>query len=494
MRAMVSTIPLMLLAACGGGGGSGGGSVSTPTPTPAPANQPPAFTSGASASVVENTTAAYTAAASDPNGDPVTFSIAGGADSARFAITGAGALSFVAAPNFEAPADADANNVYEVQLRASDGSASSTLNLQVSVTNSREGIAVRRVATGFNQPVFLAAIPGSSEVFVVEKPGNVYRFDPVSGARTLVLTVAGLTTDGERGLLGLAVSPDYGSTHRVVVHCTGAGGQIELRLYAITGAPGIGYTTLLTVPHASANNHNGGWIGFGPDGLLYDAVGDGGGAGDPSGNSQNPNVRLGKLLRLAISSGGTASPAPGNPYLGGGGDPYVFAIGLRNPFRNSFGPDGRLYIGDVGQGAIEEIDVVRPNQPGLNFGWNYLEGTQPYGGTAPSGLTAPVSQYTHGSGPTQGATIIGGYVYRGPIASLTGSYVFADYISSNLWTLPAASLVQGQLYPASSYERRNLDFTPDAGTLDNIVSFGEDSAGNLFIVGIDGEIFMVVPG
>lgn len=176
----------------------------------------------------------------------------------------------------------------------------------------------------------------------------------------------------------------------------------------------------------------------------------------------------------------------------GGGDPYVFALGLRNPFRNSF--DGnRIIIADVGQSAIEELDLARTDQPGLNFGWRFLEGTQPFSGTAPAGLTAPVSQYGHGSGPREGGSIIGGYVYRGPITSLQGAYVFGDFISGNIWTLPAASLVQGSLFPASSYERRNQDFTPDAGTIDQLVSFGLDGVGNLYIVDIAGEIFEVVP-
>jgi glucose/arabinose dehydrogenase len=494
MRTAVSLLPLVLLAACSGGGGGGGGGGGTPTP--APANQAPSFTSAATANVTENATAAYQATATDPNGDAITFSIAGGTDAARFAITPAGALTFVAAPNFEAPADAGANNVYNVQLRAGDASLSSTLDLAVTVTNSREGIAVKRVGTGFGQAIFVAAIPGSSDVFVLEKTGAVYRFTPSTGARTLALTVGSLSTDGERGLLGMAVRPNFATSHRVFVHVTGPDGSVQIREYEI-GNPGfgapLGYRLALSTPHAGANNHNGGWIGFGPDGYLYDAIGDGGGAGDPENDAQDPSSRLGKMLRLADGPGGTYQPAPGNPFIGGGGDAYVFALGLRNPFRNSFGPDGRLYIGDVGQGAIEEIDVVRPDQPGLNFGWHYLEGTMPYTGTAPGGLTDPVSQYAHGSGPAQGNTIIGGYVYRGPVASLVGSYVFADYISGNIWSVPAASLVQGSLYPAGSYERRNPDFAPDAGTLDNIVSFGEDDAGNLFLVGIDGEIFMVTP-
>jgi hypothetical protein len=486
-----ATLPLLLLAACSGGGGPGGG---TPAPTPTP-NTAPSFTSATTATVVENAALGYQAIATDAQGNAIGYSVSGGADAARFTITPAGALSFSAAPNFDLPGDSDGDNVYQVQLTASDASLSSTLSLQVTVTNSREGIAVKRVGTGFDQPLYVAAVPGdSSRVFVVEKEGRVWLLTPATGAKTLAFTAGGLTIDGERGLLGLAARPDYATSNIVFVHATGASGAVEIREYNVaTGAMRL----VLSTPHSTENNHNGGWIGFGPDGFLYDAVGDGGGGGDPANNAQNVNSRLGKILRLRLDtapgSGTPFAPAPGNPFIAGGGDPYVFAYGLRNPFRSSF--DGnRLIIGDVGQSAIEEVDVVRTDQPGLNFGWRFLEGTQPYTGTAPAGLTAPVTQYDHGTGPRQGRTVIGGYVYRGPVVSLSGLYVFGDFVSGNIWTLPAASLVQGSLFPSGSYERRNLDFTPDVAAIDNLASFGQDSAGNLYIVDFFGEIFMVTPG
>ncbi|HEY0623070.1 PQQ-dependent sugar dehydrogenase [Sphingomonas sp.] len=481
-----------LLSACSGGGGGGGGSPS-PTPTPPQTNRAPAFTSATTASVAENTVAAYTATASDPDGNPLTFSIAGGADAARFTITPVGALAFAPPPNFELPADADRDNVYQVQLRVSDGSLSATQDVTVTVTNSREGIAVRRVGTGFSQPLYVAPIPGSAQVYVVEKGGGIWRLDPATGAKTLIRTVTNLATDGERGLLGLAVNTNAPATYgEALIVATATDGAVEVRALSLS-SPATPHTVVLRTPHPTNNNHNGGWLGFGPDGHLYVGIGDGGGGGDPANNAQNTNVRLGKILRLA-QSGGSYVPAPGNPYLIAGGDPWVFAIGLRNPFRASFAPDGRLLIGDVGQGAREEIDVLRPDQPGLNFGWRFLEGTQPFSGTAPAGLTPPVTEYSHGTGPRQGRSVIGGYVYRGPVASLAGSYVFGDFISGNLWSVPAASLVAGSTLASASYERRNPDFAPDTGTIDQLASFGEDAAGNLFIVDLDGEIFMVTPG
>ena len=494
MRTAIGLTGILLLAACSGGGGGGGGTPA-PTPTPSGPNTAPSFTSATTATVVENAALSYQAAATDAQGNAITYSIAGGADAARFTITAAGALTFLAPPNFELPADADADNVYQVQLAASDASLSSTLNLAVTVTDSREGIAVKRVGTGFSQPLFVAPVPGdNNRVFVVEKGGAVYYLTPASGAKTLAFTATGLLTDGERGLLGLAARPDFATSGIVFVHATGLSGALEIREYNLnTGAMRLALST----PHPGASNHNGGWIAFGPDGLLYNATGDGGGGGDPANNAQNTNSRLGKILRLAIDTNpGSATPfapAPGNPFLGGGGDPYVWAYGLRNPFRNSF--DGnRLIIADVGQDAVEEVNVVNTNQPGLNFGWKFLEGTQPYSGTAPGGLTAPVTQYGHGTGPRQGSSITGGYVYRGPVASLAGQYVFGDFVSGNIWTLPAASLVQGSLFPSGQYERRNADFTPDVGAIGSLASFGVDSAGNLFLVDIGGAVFMVQPG
>ncbi len=496
MRIVTPLAGLFLLAACSGGGSSGGGGGgATPTPTPPATNTAPSFTSSPTVNVAENTALAYQATATDAEGNPITFSISGGADAAQFSITSAGALSFIAAPSFETPKDADGNNVYQVELRASDGSLNSTLLVSITITDSKEGIRVRRVGSGFSQPVFVAPVPGdNSRVFVVEKGGGVWFLNPSTGDKTLAFRAAGLTTDGERGLLGLAARDDFATSNIVFVHATGTNGAVEIREYnASTGAMRL----VLSTPHASANNHNGGWIAFGPDGLLYDAIGDGGGGGDPDNNAQNVNVRLGKVLRLKIDkTPGSATPfapAPGNPFAAGGGDPYIFAYGLRNPFRNSF-DNNRLIIADVGEGAVEELNLAGVDQPGLNFGWRFLEGTRPFNGTAPAGLTSPVSQYDHGSGAKQGNSIIGGYVYRGPVTSLQGSYVFGDFVSGNIWTLPAASLVQGQIFPAASYERRNLDFLPDAGTINQLASFGIDGANNLYLVDLDGEIYMVQPG
>ena len=485
MRVFAALFPL-ILASCGGGGGGGGGS----TPPPA-SNSPPSFTSAQTASIVENTTGAYQATASDPDGDALTFSIDGGADAGLFSITSAGALRFNTAPNYSAPTDADRNNVYNVQLRVSDGRASATLTVNLTVTNSADGISVVRVApvgsTSFSRPVYLAPIPGdSNNVYVVENGGGVYRFNPTTGSSTRVLNITDLSSGGERGLLGLAVNPN--NVNQLMVVATGPDGSVQVRRYTLgTASPETTYITALSVPHADSSNHNGGWIGYGPDGNIYVAIGDGATGGDPA---QDTNSRLGKILRLAVdpANANRFVPAPGNPYISGGGDPYVFARGLRNPFRASF-QGSTLVIGDVGESNMEEISMLPIGTPGLNFGWPFMEGTRVNRGTPPSGLTPPVAEYA----PALGRSVIGGYVYRGPIASLRGQYVFGDFISANVWTLPFADFAQGQTLPSSRFANRNDDFRPDVDTLRQLASFGEDSAGNLYIVSVSGNIFMVRP-
>ncbi len=225
------------------------------------------------------------------------------------------------------------------------------------------------------------------------------------------------------------------------------------------------------------------------------ATGDGGGSNDTHLNSQDTGKRLGKILRMEVSTGPSAvSPATGNPFIGGGGDPYVFAFGLRNPYRDSF-YGSRLMIGDVGQSAREEVDALLVTAtPPVNFGWPAREGTIVGPGTGSGGYTSPVTEYGRGTGPYQGGTVIGGYVYQGPIASLQNYYVFGDYLSGNLWAVPINQLLAGGTLVATEYERKNEDFTPDAGTIDDLVCFGTDTAGNLYIVDIDGDVFIVEPG
>lgn len=503
-----SCLALFALAACGGDGG-GGGDDGNPTPPPGPRpNTPPSFTSGATATVTSGATGTvYTATATDQNGDALTFSLAGGADQALFQITSSGVLTFRAPPNFGSPADQDRNNIYLVQLSVSDGQATTTLDLAVTVANSASGFRVRRVSTAFDQPLFVAPVPGGDRVFVVERAGRIRLLDPATGtiAATPFLDIRSqISTDGERGLLGFATAPDFQTSLAFYIFMVNQQGTIEIRKYLASPAnrdiaDTASADVIMTIPHPGFINHYGGWIGFGPDGLLYIATGDGGGGGDPDDNAQNRNRLLGKILRVdpgsdlypADLSRDYAIPAA-NPFSGGGGAPEVLALGLRNPFRASIDGAG-LYIGDVGQGAVEEIDLLAIDQGGaaVNFGWPILEGTRAFRGGSTAGLTPPVAEYSHGSGPLNGNSVTGGIVYRGPVASLQGSYVFADFVRPRLWSLPRASFASDRTVPAESFVDRLQSFAPDAGAYNNIVSFGTDRAGNLYIIDIDGEIFVL---
>jgi glucose/arabinose dehydrogenase len=479
---------------------------------PVQVNRPPVFSSATSTNVPENTAGTiYTAAATDPDGNALTYSISSGSDAARFAITPAGSLSFVVTPDFENPTDTDGNNIYLLQLRVSDGTASATLDISVTVTDRVDGaFRVRRVTAGFVQPLYLTAVPdGSGRVFVVEQGGRIRILNPATGtiAATPFLDVSTtIASGGEQGLLGFVPATDFATTGRFYIYVTNPAGNIEVRRYSTVagnrdaGDPASG-NVILTIPHPSFTNHNGGWIDFGGDGFLYIAVGDGGGGGDPSDNAQNRNVLLGKLLRIDVRTDAFPNDATrdyaipaANPFSGGGGAPEIYAYGLRNPFRNAFDrTTGNLYLGDVGQGAVEEIDLIPAGQGGLNFGWARLEGTQTYNGVAPAGVTPPVAQYAHGSGPLQGNSITGGYVYRGPVESLQGQYIFGDFVGAKLWSIPVANLVQGSTLASSAFTIRTADFVPTAGAIGNISSFGEDAARNLYIVDYDGEIFVIEP-
>jgi glucose/arabinose dehydrogenase len=508
--ATIRLIPLLLattltLSSCGSDG--------TGTTPPPATNRPPTFTSPLTASVPENTSATvYTATASDPDGNALTFAMSGGADRAAFSIAASGALSFVAPPDFETPTDSDRNNVYLVQLTVSDGSASTTLDLAVTVTNSgTDAFQVRRVATGLNAPLYLTPLPdGSGRVLVVEKAGLVRIIAPGPGtiATTPFLDIrTTISTDGERGLLGVALAPDYVTSGTAYAYVTNLSGTIEVRKFqAAAGTrdrldPATS-DIIISIPHPGFSNHNGGWLDFGPDGNLYLGVGDGGGSGDPNNNAQNTNALLGKLLRIDPTRDSYpndpqrdyAIPA-GNPYATTGGAPEVWLLGLRNPFRAGFDrTTGNLFIGDVGQGAIEEIDLVPSGANGLNFGWNLREGTESYaGGANLASFTNPVAEYGHGSGSTQGNSVTGGYVYRGPVEALQGQYFFGDFVNGNIWSVPVTQLIQGQTVRGPVFTLRRTAFTPSVGAISNIASFGLDQTGNLYIVDYDGEVYVVEP-
>jgi glucose/arabinose dehydrogenase len=360
-------------------------------------------------------------------------------------------------------------------LLATPAQAQTPLATQDGVT-----VAAQTIATGFDEPLLLTAPKGDARLFIVEKTGRIRVIDGGVLLPEPFLDLSDrVSTNSEQGLLGLAFHPDFDRNQRFFVYYTGRDGAITVA-EGLAGDPAT-LTTLLTVPHDQADNHNGGWLDFGPDGLLYIGTGDGGRGGDPWGNAQNPDVRLGKLLRIDVDAAKPYAIPPGNPFAKGGGAPEIFAIGLRNPWRAAFDGD-QLYIADVGQGDWEEINVLRPADAGANLGWNLTEGEACFrtADCSLAGVTLPVHVYDH----SQGCSVTGGYVYRGDaMPALRGRYFFSDFCTGNLMSF--------RLTDGAAQDGVGMDAA--AASLGQVSSFGRDSAGELYMLTLDGTVSKLVP-
>jgi glucose/arabinose dehydrogenase len=341
------------------------------------------------------------------------------------------------------------------------------------------------VLSGLDSPLYVAQPrDGTRRLFVVEQPGRIKVLPPDGDAPGVFLDITDrVLAGGERGLLGLAFHPRFSSNGRFFVNYTRQpDGATVIAAFRVSQGdrnvadPGS-EAQLLIVPQPF-ENHNGGMVEFGPDGLLYIALGDGGSGNDPGNRAQNPDELLGKVLRIDVdrSSGGRPYAVPAsNPLAGGGqGREEIFALGFRNPFRFSFDrATGDLWAGDVGQGAVEEIDVVTA---GGNYGWRVFEGSRctnlgPVSCATP-GFIPPVAEYRRSGGR---CAVTGGYVYRGRAGALpAGAYVFGDFCSGEILLLENGAV------------RVVLD-TPLA-----LASFGEDEAGELYVVGLAGTVHRLV--
>lgn len=496
-----------LSVACGGGGG---GYSPPPPPPPSPPvgpNAPPTFTSPMAVTTQENAVGVvYRATATDPENAALTYTMSG-ADAARFTMNATThEVRFTQQPDFEAPADAGANNVYDLSFSVSDGTNSVSQNVTVTVTNVANGFHVRRIASGMSAPIFATGLPdGSGRVVIVERAGRIRVINPATGvfeANDFLNITSQIDTNGEKGLLSIAFSPNFVVDRTFYLHMNPSASNIsEIRKYQVTAANlAVADTTtadtILTVPQPSATNHKGGTLMFDNAGRLLISLGDGGSTPE---TAQDANNLRGKILRIDPSTDAFPADAsrdyaipPSNPFATSGGAPEVFAMGLRNPFRMSFDRvTGDLFIGDVGQSTIEEVDRVPASQSGIiNFGWAQREGSLSYlGGADSAAFTLPVTEY----GRSVGTTVTGGVVYRGPIEDLQGQYIFADFGSNAQWSVPIASLVIGSVLPSTSLTSRNTAFAPNTGTVDSIVNFGTDNAGNVYFVDIGGEVFVLEP-
>jgi glucose/arabinose dehydrogenase len=343
------------------------------------------------------------------------------------------------------------------------------------------------VASGLASPVDLTAPANDARLFVVEQPGRVRIIRDGVLLATPFLDITGMVgAGGERGLLGLAFHPQYETNGRFFVHYTDTSGNSRVDRYTVSSSPDLADLStgapVLAVQQPQGN-HNGGQIAFGVDGMLYIALGDGGGSGDPGQHGQNPNTLLGSLLRIDVDGAAPYGIPASNPYAGGGGRGEIWAIGLRNPWRFSFDAErGLLYIADVGQNRREEVNVQPAAAAALNYGWNEMEGTLCYPpGTScdPEGLVLPAVEYEN---PSEGCSVTGGYVYRGTrIPSLRGHYLYGDYCRG--WV-------------------RSFHFTDDGtvvgeqelGTgLGNITSFGRDGSGEVYVLTAGGRVLRVEP-
>lgn len=351
-------------------------------------------------------------------------------------------------------------------------------------------LTVRLVTANLVFPVFMTAttIPGDgNRLFIVEKNGRIRIFNVTTSSLSTFLDISGIiSTNGERGLLGMAFDAQYAANRQFYVFYTDQTGDIVIARYlrnaANANAADPAGTTLLTIEHSAEANHNGGMLAFGADGCLYASVGDGGGSGDQSNNAQTITSRLGKILRLNPYTGSTCNIAT-NPFLLIA--PEVWSIGLRNPWRFSFDrATNDLYIADVGEGAREEINVSpAPNAGrGLNYGWRLMEGVlcfNPSTNCNQGGLTLPVLDYPH---LNNACSVTGGYVYGGSAApALRGTYFYADFCNGFV-----RSFRYQNSQATSQFEWPLLSRT-------GITSFGEDAQGELYLMTQGGSLFKIVP-
>jgi glucose/arabinose dehydrogenase len=356
-----------------------------------------------------------------------------------------------------------------------------------------------RIANGFQDPLeVVSAGDGSGRLFIVEQIGRIRIVKNGALLPAPFLDIRSLVTTGgsEQGLLSVAFHPQFRTNGVFIVNYTRSsktpadvGDTVIARYRANPPSSDVADRTsgeALLVVNQPQSNHNGGLVMFGPDGLLYIGMGDGGAGGDsgpghaPEGNGQSLTTLLGKLLRIGVAATGPYTIPSGNPNLGAGARREILAYGLRNPWRFSFDrATGDLYIGDVGQNAYEEIDFQPQGAAGgVNYGWPVWEGSHLYRqGPTKTPDTKPVAEYSHAG---RQCSVTGGYVYRGTrIPALAGFYVFGDYCAGKLWTLVRF---------AGAWRLSPLRDTPYS-----ISSFGEDEAGELYLVDRSGGVYRFDP-
>ncbi|MBA3343549.1 MAG: PQQ-dependent sugar dehydrogenase [Gemmatimonadaceae bacterium] len=346
---------------------------------------------------------------------------------------------------------------------------------------------LERVGGRFDQPLQVVSPPGDPRLFVVEQDGRIrlIRGGSVVPAAFLDISTR-VRSGGEQGLLSMAFHPGYRTNGQFFVNFTDRNGDTHVERFMVSSNPDVAdpaSAKLILKIDQPYSNHNGGLVMFGADGMLYVGMGDGGSGGDPRGNGQDPRALLGKILRIDVSRGDPYSIPPGNPFAdGAAGRREIWATGMRNPWRFSFDRSASLlYIADVGQNEQEEISVVPANRAGVNFGWNIMEGDRCYRprNCRRDGLEMPALTYGRDGGS---CSVTGGFVYRGKrIPAIAGHYFYSDYCAGWLRSF--------RYQNGAATDRREWKTEEEIG---NVTSFGEDAAGELYIVTHGGRVYRMI--
>lgn len=466
----------LALASCGGGGGN-----SAPSPTPASVASPPSFTSDTTVSVAENTEDNfYTATASDPDNNALTFSIASGADAGKFVLEANGNLRFSEAPNFDLPTDADLDNTYEVVLRVQAGGEQATLALDVSVTNDREGIVVRRVAQGIVDPVAIVQRQGQPLLFIAERNGRVLRFNQDDNSIVEDIFIRDNRRPGEILAIGHAFSNQPFQTGTYMVTHSPTDG---LLLQAFNQDRGVASFVKLADPWTSPVTVSFTYL---PEVMI--AIGSPGET-----DAQDPSTLYGKLIRLPILDPFSGASFPRGILMA----PEIIGDGIQRPggfaLRDSLFLTGEVSIlADQGTTDFHELTVFQTDARPIDFGWPFYEGALATGDNSPAQVNGPNLVYEFGTGRKQGEGVIAGQLFRSSFDPAFGdAFVFFD-VNGTVFSIEADKLTDGLLHTADEFEDKTQDFQPDEGEIGTLVGYGAGIASTFFyLLDSDGELFEV---
>jgi glucose/arabinose dehydrogenase len=467
--AVVSVFASVALTSCGGDGGS-----STPTPPPVQTAQLVVTIGGL------------------PAGAQAAVTITGPATSAT--ATATTTLSNLAAGNYTVAAtnSVASGSVFAPQTVTQTITATAGGVASVTVTYAIVRLALQAVVANLDTPLWMTLPAGDARLFIVERPGRVRVLKSGSLLPTPFLDIsARIGAAGEGGLISIAFDPNYATNGFFYAYFTDTNQNIAIERFHVSTNPDVADPSplrIISIPHPVNTNHYGGELMFGPDGMLYAGIGDGGGAGDQPGNAQNLNVLLGKIIRIDVRTSGPTQPyviPADNPFVAAAGQrPEIWHYGLRNPWRYAFdNATTRLYVADVGQDREEEVDVVPTTSGGLNFGWNILEGTQCFlnANCSVTGTVVPVLHYEHDA--NGGCAITGGFVYRGAaLPALVGRYFYSDVCSGFVRSF---ALVNGVATEQVQWP---------VASVGSVNSFAVDGSGELYVLSANGTVYRIVAG